>query len=412
MDLYAPPFHLPMADIERCREGAVRVLKMCASPIGMKASAHLSGYPQIWARDSMITLLGACIAGDEEIMQALRASIIILTEKQTTLGCIPNNVDVATQVPNFQAYADAGLWFVIGNAVLYKQTGDKEFLARQYAALQRTLRWYEHQDVDQSGLITMAEASDWQDLLAVRDKGLYVNMLYVLALDNAAWIAQELADTEQGTRYAEHSLMVQRQLNEHFWYDGTVRAVKFWFGTQPVIDAHTLPMKTILVQDHYYLPYLTFRNFGEWFDTFGHLLAILSGTAGERAPEILEFMERHGLAHPYPVKAIHPPLEPGNKDWREYYRFANLNLPHQYHNGGIWPFLGGFYVAALVCAKQFDRAQQMLELLAALNEESFHEWALGTTGELRGMAEQAWSAGMYLYAYECVRQRRALFFSG
>ena len=35
-----------------------------------------------------------------------------------------------------------------------------------------------------------------------------------------------------------------------------------------------------------------------------------------------------------------------------------LNLPHYYHNGGIWPFIGGFYVAALVKAGRLKEAQE------------------------------------------------------
>jgi glycogen debranching enzyme len=56
------------------------------------------------------------------------------------------------------------------------------------------------------------------------------------------------------------------------------------------------------------------------------------------------------------VRVLHPVIHPGNKDWREYYRNNNLNLPEQYHNGGIWPFVGGFYVAALVKAGRLDEA--------------------------------------------------------
>jgi hypothetical protein len=59
-------------------------------------------------------------------------------------------------------------------------------------------------------------------------------------------------------------------------------------------------------------------------------------------------MEQVGMAEPYPTKAIYPPIYPSEHEWREYYRSRNLNLPHQYHNGGIWPMIGGFHVAALV----------------------------------------------------------------
>ena len=49
---------------------------------------------------------------------------------------------------------------------------------------------------------------------------------------------------------------------------------------------------------------------------------------------------------PRPIKACYPPIDPGDRAWREYVRSRNLNLPFRYHKGGSGPFLGGFYVAA------------------------------------------------------------------
>jgi glycogen debranching enzyme len=110
---------------------------------------------------------------------------------------------------------------------------------------------------------------------------------------------------------------------------------------------------------------------------------------------------------------MHPPIEPGDKDWREYYRTEHeLNLPDQYHNGGSWPWVGGLYVAALVRAGRHKRARETLYRLALTNREGrtheweFNEWFHGVTGEPRGAADQLWSAGMYVYAYSCVRDGR------
>ena len=75
-------------------------------------------------------------------------------------------------------------------------------------------------------------------------------------------------------------------------------------------------------------------------------------------------MRQVGIDEPYPTKAIHPPIYPGERDWREYYRSRNLNIPHQYHNGGIWPMIGGFHIAALVCHGWHAEAERLLNLLA------------------------------------------------
>jgi glycogen debranching enzyme len=154
------------------------------------------------------------------------------------------------------------------------------------------------------------------------------------------------------------------------------------------------------------LPYLAFRAAGEWFDSLGNLLAILSGVAdAQRSSTILDFIERQSL-HIWPLGSLTPVIRPGDPDWRDYY--GTLNLPHQYHNGGVWPFIGGFYVAALVKAGRQAAAEKALENLAALNDRGrFNEWHHGETGLPMGVTDQAWSAAMYVFAYECVRSRQA-----
>src|SRR5438874_217150 len=86
-----------------------------------------------------------------------------------------------------------------------------------------------------------------------------------------------------------------------------------------------------------------------------------------RTEHILRYMRQVGMAEPYPTKALHPPIYPGESNWREYYRSRNLNLPHQYHNGGIWPMIGGFHVAALVRHGWLGDARRLLVALAEAN---------------------------------------------
>jgi hypothetical protein len=350
------------------------------------ASGARAGHHQIWARDSMITLLGARFAEDEQIQTALLASIRTLRAKQSLTGCIPNNVDSATLKPNFRAYADGGLWWIIGSSLV----------APDPAANCSILRWYACQDVDQSGLLSMQEGADWQDLFCTRGKGLYLNCLYVLALRAAG--QHKAADA------------VASKINRLFWYQGDgdlLRHVSHTFSTENFQQQDSLgrkrwlPVKQYLVNERYYLPYLAFRAVGEWFDTLGNLLAILSGVANdEKTDVILDFMERNGFIAA-PARSLTPVLRPGDPDWRDYY--GTLNLPHCYHNGGIWPFIGGFYVAALVKAGRLREAERALDCLTELNRAGeFNEWHHGETREPMGVTAQAWSAGMYLFACECV----------
>lgn len=390
--------------IESQRRQAIDVLRHCSHETGLQGSGRTHGYHQVWARDSMIALLGASQVDDPTIQAALLASLANLQRHQSSSGAIPNHVDVATGKPNFRAYADSGLWYVIGSSILRPD----------YQAITRVLSWYECQDVDASGLISIQEASDWQDLFCTRGKGLYVNCLHAIALSKAAAVADAQGAPREAAAYRGRSDAGRSAINRILWYHGDgqmLRHIEHTFSTPGSHDTlgrkRWMPEKRLLAKDRYYLPYVSFREAGEWFDSLGNLLAILSGVAdAEQSALILDFIDRHGLAL-HPMKALYPPVEPNTPDWRDYY--GTLNLPDQYHNGGIWPFIGGFYVAALVKAGRQADAEAALVRLAELNRSSnFCEWCHGQTVEPLGVFEQAWSAGMYLYAAECVAAKRVL----
>jgi len=387
---------------ERVYRGAAESLRRCCVPDGLKASGRARGYRQIWARDSMITLLGARLIHDDQIQDALHASISTLRRHRSRAGEIPNNIDSETGRPNFRAYADGGLWWIIGSSLLEPDP----------STVRAVLAWYECQDVDGSGLLQMHEGSDWQDLFCTRGKGLYLNCLYVIALRAAA---QQLALTAPAAseHYLRHARHVTDQINRLFWYRGdgyTLPHISHTFSTDnqqrdSLGRERWIPPKRHLVDEEYYLPYLGFRAFGEWFDSLGNLLAILSGVADQRRSDaILDFIERHSL-NTWPLQSLTPVVRPGDSDWRDYY--GALNLPHHYHNGGVWPFIGGFYVAALVKAGRRVAAEHALRNLAALNEQGgFNEWHHGESGLPMGVGDQAWSAGMYVFALECVKASR------
>jgi glycogen debranching enzyme len=379
---------------------AVETLRRCCCPCGLKASGQLSGHRQIWARDSMISLLGARHIPNDCVQAALRASISTLKRHQSPAGEIPNNVDWEAGRPNFRAYADAGLWWIIGSSLLVPDPDTVRVI----------LKWYECQDVDHSGLIQMQESADWQDLFCTRGKGLYLNCLYVIALRAAARVVAS-SDAAESERYMERAGKVAEQVNQWFWYRGDgnmLRHISHTFSTESKQERDSLgrkrwvPQKQHLVDEQYYLPYLGFRAVGEWFDSLGNLLAILGGIADRRQTEIiLDFITHRSLDSP-PLRSLTPAVRPGDPDWRDYY--GMLNLPHHYHNGGAWPFIGGFYVAALLKAGRRDAAEVALRNLAALNQRGgFNEWHHGQTGLAMGVRDQAWSAGMFLFAFECVR---------
>ncbi|MFN2351567.1 MAG: glycoside hydrolase 100 family protein, partial [Kiritimatiellia bacterium] len=108
---------------------------------------------------------------------------------------------------------------------------------------------------------------------------------------------------------------------------------------------------------------------------------------------------------PSPAVNLYPVVTVGDNDWKNYYLVNFLNLPHHYHNGGVWPLVGGCWVRFMHRLGHRDRALHELSMLAQLNRQGhdreweFNEWCHGVTGLPMGKAYQAWSAAAYIEAY-------------
>lgn len=403
--------------LKEARERALEVLGRCTIRQGFRASGAAAGYPQVWARDSIITSLGALVSEDAQLCAAARASLEVLGQFQSPLGLVPLNVNPDSgYISTENAGAlDANLWFILGHWLYFLVSQDTDFLAEHWQEIDQALLWLEYQDMNECGLLEVPEAGNWMDLVAVRYNTLYDNVLYYAAM--LAWEQMRAVTGATGRCPAIRSADIHERLNLLLWVDRCWVAEHFaehlerlkgirleWFMLYHNIGT--------ISSRPYYLPWVAFREYGTWCDSLGNCLAILTGIAdGHRREHILRYMYQVSIAEPYPSKAIYPPVHPGESDWREYYRSRNLNLPHQYHNGGIWPMVGGFHIAALVSHGWQDEAERLLfALVEALAQSAdrgnwgFNEWLHGESGHAMGFDDQAWSAALFLYADKCVRE--------
>ncbi|MDP3043287.1 MAG: glycoside hydrolase 100 family protein [bacterium] len=393
---------------------AIDVLKHCAKPAGFYASGLPGGYEAVWARDSMTTSLGAVMLGND-FKKTIAKSIALLAKNQGEMGQIPNcvgsyNTDRESDVTYNSV--DSSLWFIIGNFIYARQYNDASLLKKYGGNIAAALYWLRAQDPDNVGLIAQQPTNDWQDAFPHKyGYTIHIHALYYAVLkmigDNKR--AEEVKKIINGEKRKYCSLYDSRMGYYYPWA---------WKSHDAI------------------------REHEEWFDAAGNLLAVITGLAPSAiAKKILNHIEKQKINRPYPCKAIWPPIKKGDKEWRDYFALCDAREPFHYLNGGVWPFIGGLYIAALVKMKQFKKAQAELELLAKANsriiknpsspdyiisslekkrisgdelkkmrQKEFNEWLDGKTGEPMGEPYQAWSAGMYIYAYECVKRKRALFF--
>ena len=403
---------ISMSEAER---NAFLVLRDCTHKSGFLASGGKPGYPQVWARDAMMTGLGV-LNSEQWLVQGLnlgnvmKASLETLAKHQSSLGMIPMNVDTRTGKPEpyNNGAQDAPSWYVIGlEAFVRAQKPPKAFVRRHFTYVKTAMFWLACQEQNGDGLIEMQEAGDWEDLFAVRGTGLYINVLWYAALVRASRLAKRVNDWKLATKWAREAGGVKNRINERLWVSRPPKPHKGEW------DHVREKMWKNLGLTSFYVPYYTFWQYGTWCDSLGNLAAIVFGVADKRrADAILKHFDKIGMARPYPTKALLSIITQGKYDWRDYYRKNRLNLPNCYHNGGIWPMIGGWHALALVKSGKVLSAKKILERLVEANKKGkereweFNEWLHGKTGKPKGMVKQAWSAAMFLAAADAVRLGR------
>jgi len=260
-------------------------------------------------------------------------------------------------------------------------------------------------------------------LFAVRYNTLYDNVLYTLAVRAYRGMAGEIGSEKRHHDIAIEAKDIADRLNALLWIDRCWHATHF---AEHLERLKAMRLEWFMLYHNigqiskrpFYLPWVGFREYGDFFDTLGNILAVLAGIADvHRSKHIVEYMRQVHISIPFPTKAMYPVVRPGDPLWHEYYRSRNLNMPDHYHNGGIWPMIGGFQVALLVHTNHPEEAQRRLVQLAHANRQGiqveweFNEWLHGSTGEPMGYPKQAWSASSFLFAFHAVRDGRVPFFS-
>lgn len=367
------------------------VLEHCAKPTGFYASGLPGGYEATWARDSMIASLGASLVGDK-FQKPFHKSIDLLSQHQSELGQIPNAVgsyNIERQSDVTYNSIDSTLWYLIGHQVYAKAYGNTSLLKKYKRNIERALLWLKYQDPNEDKLLVQQPTMDWEDAFPHK----YGRVLNTQAL-----------------YYAVLKMYGEEKLAAHIQ-----RVVNGEIETYLALYDEKLG---------YYLPWIWKNHDGDreqeqWFDTLGNLLAIVMGLATKSiAMSILNSVEKKKINRPYPCRAIDPPLKPGDKEWHSYFEKCDAREPYAYSNGGVWPFIGGFYIAALTRTGQHEKAGQELELLCQANKLGneqaweFHEWLHGKTGQIGHSSApfQSWSAGTFLFAAECISRRSIPYF--
>lgn len=347
-------------------------------------------YPEPYTRDLMICALGVLTTQNERLLKSLRRVLETLARNQSMLGHIPSLV----HDPQDRGSSDTTPLFLMAVGIYRKFVKEDDFLEK---AVRKALGWMRYQSPTDRYLVAQLPTSDWRDEQWVLGYGLFVNTIVYTYLCLFGQYERALKVKE-----SMESFTVKGERQHRHVHEGLLLRYKPYYAMWS---------------------YKVYRS--ERFDLLGNSLAILSGIASPtRARKLLVWIEKEcdALKQNEDLAVdlspnFFPYIRPDDPDWMP--RYEKYNQPGEYHNGGIWPFISGFHIAALVAAKRFGLAEKKLLALTEVVrparkadvEFGFNEWIRAQDGTPQGQDWQSWSAAMYLYAAACVEQKETPFFN-
>jgi sucrose-6-phosphatase len=395
------------AYLKEAYERAVDGLKRNITPLGFSACSLKdntaegtdANYRSVWARDGAITLIGSLKLKDDDVRACQKATLTTLLENLSLTGQVPANVSIDTLTPDYSGVGgicsiDSGIWVIIACFEYVRHTSDLVFLRSNRAKLQRAMDWLSAHDSNNDGLIEVPEAGDWTDLFGRSYNPLYDEVLWYRANVCFGRMMEFLGEWRMAGDYLRWASHIKRSILRKFWPS---------LGKHDELEYTFADNQMSLGDTHYLLAQTTPFSYDWRCDVYGNILAfLLNVMGGEQAQKAFRFMWGVSVNEPFPVKNLYPVIQAGDPDWKSYYTVNLLNLPHHYHNGGIWPFVGAMWVQFIHKLGFYELAMKELLRLARLNESGlaqpweFNEWAHGQTGKPMGKAFQAWSCSEFI----------------
>lgn len=398
---------------------AVRLLCQCSSPDGFLASnCEHDNYHRIWARDGVIAGLAGLLSQNDELIHAMRATLCTLAKYQGPHGEIPSNVDTRTERVSYggtTGRVDANLWFIIGCAEYWHYSQDEHFLTELVPQLEKTRFLLGAWEFNNRGLLYIPQAGDWADEYLHSGYILYDQLLYLQAQRSLA----SLHEAIHGSR--DHVLLEKLSHLKH------LITSNYWLNShdplQDDIYHEVLYRQAHAAAPHcageYWLPCFSPTGYGYRFDSFANILVSLLGVSNTaQSNQVDEYIDSIINQDLPLLPAFHPVIQPLDEDWKHLqmtFSYTFKNKPFEFHNGGLWAMLTGFYVADLQQRGKITEATKYLAAIHQANKKHFSddesnwgfaEYIHGRTLMPGGTRQQAWSAAAAIIGHAALHNKQ------
>lgn len=365
---------------------AINLLHQVATPNGFLASAeNTTNYKRVWARDGVICGLAALASGDEHLIAAFKETITTLAKHQHPIGTIPSNVLIAdgkaeVSYGGLAGRVDAVTWFIIGVCQYAFHQSDKSFVTQYTVEIEKCFALLDAWEFNNKHLLYTPLSGNWADEYITDGYVLYDQLLRIWALRSYNYFVKNeiiSAKIQKITQQVEVNFM-PNAVGEKY---------------------HERAYDDVIFQD--FMP-CSFSPSGYKinFDAFANSLAVLLNIGSDSFQKriinhatTLASETDLGL-----LPAFWPPIFETDEHWnllKNNCKYEFRNYPYEFHNGGSWSMVNGFFGLALLTKNEQKKATVILEKINQANAKdafSFYENFNTKTSEPNGVRLCAWSA--------------------
>jgi len=364
---------------------AKSLLKKAQTSNGFLAGIDdVANYKRIWTRDGVICGLAALLDGDEGLVNTMKATLETLAKHQHEMGNIPSNVDCETGEVSFGGLAgrvDTLAWFVIGICQYAHLSNDITFFKQHKSAIYKCLKLMQAWEFNHGDLMYVPRSGNWADEYPTEGFILYDQLLRVWAIRCVLHFEddQALKDKHDAILNKININYKKRQTSEKVYHPKAYKQLE---------------------QLDYWVASLEPAGYQTQFDAFANSLTLMLDIGDDNEhQQLLDYCQN--LKNELPLNALPafwPVIEEGDKEWgllTNNCKYAFRNYPYQFHNGGTWPMVNGFYGIGLCQQNQNEEANKVLEQISTLNAKAnwgFYENFDSKTEEPNGVKYCTWSA--------------------
>ncbi|MFH1847520.1 MAG: HPr family phosphocarrier protein [Candidatus Omnitrophota bacterium] len=354
------------------------------------SSARKDNYKRLFARDAFWICMADILTEEDMLIQGCRDSFGTLSKYQREDGAIPSNVSPEGKVSYgiINPRIDPTTLYIIGFTRFAKRHPQEGIVDKYFESIKRAVAYLENNwENKEYEFLYIPRAGNWADEYLQQGFVLYDEVLWYIALSEYADMLKMKGCKRQDI-YRKKAERIKKNIRERFW----IGNIDYTRETIYSKISEKFDFNSAGYFLHFYFSprpeAASFQHPVGIFDAFGNILAMLADIpTEEQVDKIVNFIDEISQ-NKYPLVPAHYPFFPEETfKSQKIHQYRFKEFVGHFHNGGLWAWYTGAYVAALVKAGREMKALKFLNGIIKANNEikdgmNFYEYHTGARAKV------------------------------